>query len=194
MTILRFPPELIENVLAHVSHRNDLLSLATTCHQLNSLIMPRHLEYRKIQLDNEHYRPHVWKHLARRKALTRNIRVVEITDREQGSTERYPSTLTDGILDGPQEVRKWGIMSPEELKGLAHTMNEALSAMENITHFTFRPLWNDELVEQNLEWIFFQTVLLKPSLHSLIFNGEYNCRGVPKDMVRPSFTGHDKSG
>lgn len=179
--ILQFPLELIEAVIEHTDRQNDLLNLASTCHLLKSLIIPHHLEYREIRLDSYYYRPHVWKHLVRRKDLTKNIRVVDISS--QHSVERYPLTLADAILDGTQEERGMGTMSGEELRALAYAMNEAFSIMENLTHFTFGFNYRDQMVLQNLEWIFLQTILLKPTIRELIYNGMYSCIHVPENTV-----------
>lgn len=78
-------------------------------------------------------------------------------------------------------------MSTEELKALALTMNEVLSNMENLTHFTFEFVLDDGMVQNRLEWIFLQTVLLKHTIRKLSYGGHYNGNDVPEKTVYPCY-------
>ncbi|KIJ49106.1 hypothetical protein M422DRAFT_99480, partial [Sphaerobolus stellatus SS14] len=53
--------ELFEQIVDEVGKSNDLLSLALTCRAFYQVIIPWHLEYRRITCDVE--RTSVWKSL-----------------------------------------------------------------------------------------------------------------------------------
>ncbi|TFK47464.1 hypothetical protein OE88DRAFT_809547 [Heliocybe sulcata] len=49
MHLLDLPPELLDNIAAHLDCRKDILSLALCCHCLHSLVSHTHLQYRDIR-------------------------------------------------------------------------------------------------------------------------------------------------
>ncbi|TFK61857.1 hypothetical protein BDN72DRAFT_849330 [Pluteus cervinus] len=84
--------ELLDTIFSYLDGHSDLVNLACTSHFFKSLICPRHIEYRTIRTTES--LPHVWKHLANRLDLARNIREVRFRART-GDRARYPTSLVD---------------------------------------------------------------------------------------------------
>lgn len=61
MTTVAIPADVLLHIIEFVDHPKDLLSLALTARALHAIIIPRHIDYRRIScaVSSEH----VWKHL-----------------------------------------------------------------------------------------------------------------------------------
>ncbi|KAK7033908.1 hypothetical protein VNI00_012532 [Paramarasmius palmivorus] len=90
--LLTLPLEIIDQILAELDLRSDLISLALASRTCAHLVIPRHIEYRVIRT---RYRfAEVWAHLARRSDLARNVRRVNICLKENHlAPDCCPSTL-----------------------------------------------------------------------------------------------------
>lgn len=96
--ILQLPQEILEEVLASLDQRTDLLSLALSCQALAAQIIPHHTDYRVIRVRT--LNPTIFAHLARREDLARNVHEVHIAERHNYTTvDRLPKTLVDADLD-----------------------------------------------------------------------------------------------
>ncbi|KAF5318502.1 hypothetical protein D9619_011032 [Psilocybe cf. subviscida] len=76
------PTEILDAVLSHLDDRRDLRSAGLTCRRVAGVVFPRHYEYRVIRCKVSDIA--VWHHLARNRALARNVRRVEIIDERGG--------------------------------------------------------------------------------------------------------------
>lgn len=95
MDILSF--DATEHLLDSIDTTRDLLSLALTSRFWAELIIPRHIEYRKLHLDASDLHLPLWAHLAERKDLAKNIREVRMTNIGR-SWERLPTTLVPPVV------------------------------------------------------------------------------------------------
>lgn len=91
------PFEVLDLILSSIDDRKDLISVATTARALSSLIIPYHTEYRTVRISTGS--PNVWRHLARRADLARNIRVLHMVEQSQclPLVDRTPHTLVPGF-------------------------------------------------------------------------------------------------
>ncbi|KAI0064261.1 hypothetical protein BV25DRAFT_299267 [Artomyces pyxidatus] len=93
-TLETIPYDVLEHILHHIDSREDLLSFALLNTYFRDITIPRHLEYRRIQISLSN-QP-VWMHLAERPDLASNVRTLIVeTPRVWFSTLpwRVPRTL-----------------------------------------------------------------------------------------------------
>lgn len=132
MSMLVLPTELVDAVASYVDAREDLLSFALTCRAFKCIAVPRHIDYRLVRC---HHRRHtVWRHLAARPDLARNVRVVEVVgelDPTRYGPERVPSFLCEAKIKAAKRERR-----PSNAEGLA-LVGEALGKMVNLQKFTW---------------------------------------------------------
>jgi hypothetical protein len=121
------PFDLTDVLLSSIRSRRDLRSLALTCRYWADLIIPRHIQYRKLHFgSNMELHLPVWAHLAERKDLSRNIREVRITNVEQ-RWEELPTTLVPP-LEGEGHLGEAAEAS----------FVQALQNFENLEDFTWK--------------------------------------------------------
>ncbi|KAF9462813.1 hypothetical protein BDZ94DRAFT_1309339 [Collybia nuda] len=99
MDLLSF--DVAEIILSSIASPGDLLALALTSHYWAGLILPHHIQYRKLFIGSEDHLP-LWTHLAIRKDLAKNVREVHMSNvRRRG--ERCPTTLVPVLDVQPEE-------------------------------------------------------------------------------------------
>lgn len=128
------PLEVADAILDHVDAHRDLISLACSSKTCFSLVVPRHTEYRTIRLSSKH--PKVWKHLAHRADLARNVRVLLMDESPQRlstscNLERYPTTLIPEDVD--QSVSREAVAISEGSR--AEHMVQAVRNMDSLQKF-----------------------------------------------------------
>ncbi|KAJ7659605.1 hypothetical protein DFH06DRAFT_1472466 [Mycena polygramma] len=131
MSLCSQPTELLDAIASCVSVPCDLLSLALTSKLLHGIVVPQHLEFRKVCCDAR--RTELWKAIADYPGLSSRIRSLELLAepiRHSRSTAqlRIPQFLVDGHGD-EQPCAKWGSDSPRVLAA-------AISSMTALTRFS----------------------------------------------------------
>ncbi|KIJ28214.1 hypothetical protein M422DRAFT_99000, partial [Sphaerobolus stellatus SS14] len=66
------PPEILDNIAAHINLPQDLLSLAVTARAFHAIVVPNHLQFRDIRCDPR--RVNLWRSLAQKPAYAARIR------------------------------------------------------------------------------------------------------------------------
>ncbi|KAH8826994.1 hypothetical protein DL96DRAFT_1605114 [Flagelloscypha sp. PMI_526] len=169
--LCKLPKELQDEIVSALELHRDLVSLALSCQALYNLVVPRHSEYRILRV--RHAVPAVWAHLARRKDLARNIRLVSICKRsDYTSTDHWPSKLIDKEKDEKPEFFEEG----ERVKNIC----QALENMVNLTHFD----WSGDLpVKPAQEDAILEVLAKKEKLKYLSLIGEWgrHARGTCQD-------------
>lgn len=118
------PPEIAEQILSDVDSCSDLLSVALVCRYLMSLVIPRQIEYRVLQIDIN--KPRIWAHLAERPDLACNIRKLVLRMPLITSMSRHPVTLLE---EGHFE------MKAEDELTLIPVVCKAIQNMQRLEHF-----------------------------------------------------------
>ncbi|TFK62590.1 hypothetical protein BDN72DRAFT_964444 [Pluteus cervinus] len=102
---LHLPAEVIDNILAEVDLHSDLIQLACCSRLFNHLVIPRHTEYRVIQLGVDEKYQHLFAHLSRRPdlaSLVREIHLVPVAFEEDAARLHLPKSY---IKDGKEATR-----------------------------------------------------------------------------------------
>ncbi|KDR78203.1 hypothetical protein GALMADRAFT_224572 [Galerina marginata CBS 339.88] len=109
------PFDIKDHILSLVEEPRDLLSFGLASKEWASMIIPVHTEYRELRVYSS--RPDVWKHLAARADLAKNIRTIRLMTAKDLSREIYPWTMA-------------GTQSSESSTGI-HPLPEMLQAIKN---------------------------------------------------------------
>lgn len=83
----RLPIDVFLHIIEFIDDAGDLLSLALTNHALHTLVVPRHINYRRISCPMSS--DHVWKHLLDTPRACSRIRYLDI---RVGSRTVFPKT------------------------------------------------------------------------------------------------------
>ncbi|KAG6834085.1 hypothetical protein H0H93_012057, partial [Arthromyces matolae] len=127
-TITRQPTEVLDAIIFHIPSRNDLVSLALSCHRMHDVVCPRHLEYRVIRCKVSAIR--VWNHLIINRSLARNVRRLEIMDERSTEQEMVPSGILNSDTDLESTDDELGLHDKQEKYLVA-----ALSKMTDLGSF-----------------------------------------------------------
>ncbi|KAJ3822817.1 hypothetical protein F5880DRAFT_1571619 [Lentinula raphanica] len=173
MHLSKLPLEILDSILSEIDDHDDLIALALASKDLHRIVIPRHSEYRVLRI--RHRFPALWAHLALRADLSRNLREIQITQRDnQALVERYPTTPVSsyqanalGMVDSPdphQEER-------ERVKNLLVVMEhtQRLKAF----HWDFRHSVGTLFPEQELQLL--ASLSRISELRTLVIAGELRC-------------------
>lgn len=122
------PTEIIEEILSWVDHRQDLLSLALTTRLLRDLIIPHHIQFRRVRC-HPHYNS-IWSAIISRPTWAANIRTLEIVDAHKDPIQIIPPCLMREIdSDDP-----YGDVLDQKSAVL---LARAVTTMANLAHFSW---------------------------------------------------------
>ncbi|KIJ48091.1 hypothetical protein M422DRAFT_103629, partial [Sphaerobolus stellatus SS14] len=79
------PVELCDVIIFLITSTKDLLNLALTCRQLCQLILPDHIDYRRVVCSTSD--EFVWEHLLNRPDLAKRVYSVKILDDAESEDE-----------------------------------------------------------------------------------------------------------
>ncbi|KAI0945116.1 hypothetical protein AcV7_001744 [Taiwanofungus camphoratus] len=130
LTITRQPTEILDAIVFHIDTKRDLLSLALSCRRLHAIVFPRHYDYRAIRCKVSSLS--VWNHLIVNRALSRNVRQLEILDERASESECIPSGImtTDTDLESTDDELDMHVKQERFLVS-------ALSRMSALDSFTW---------------------------------------------------------
>ena len=94
--------ELLDIICSNIDTHKDLVSLAASSRLCSSLVIPRHTEYRVLQISTRY--AELWEHLATRADLASNIRVLHLIEDFDSfpAPVRHPTTFVD-VVAFPEE-------------------------------------------------------------------------------------------
>jgi hypothetical protein len=162
VSLTDLPFDIIDLVLSRIPSHRDLVSFAAVCKECKELVVPRHTEYRSIQLEIGSH-AEVWAHLAQRPDLARNIQEVTIS---QGVPEHYPTTLVESTTSSSHPA------------AVTSDICQALRNMDSLQQFTWFRVWDANGPYSDIpdyQHGIFQALKNSPSLLQLMLMGP----GIP---------------
>lgn len=121
------PFDLKDDILGFIDEPRHLLSMALTSKEWSNMIIPNHLDYRTLRIPWPGHR-YIWAHLALRGYLTKNIRMLRFTERQDVSLKIIPRALREN--DAADEPTVFG---PDTVM----LMTEALCNFKTLKSFTW---------------------------------------------------------
>ncbi|KIM35416.1 hypothetical protein M413DRAFT_349826 [Hebeloma cylindrosporum] len=121
------PFDIKDDIISSVDASSDLLRLALASKEWTSMVIPNHIEYRELKVRVDCH-VGIWKHLAARANLAKNIRSVHLLTQRTNIREQFPSTLG--------EETKADLESPPA-EGPTPEMLTALSNFKSLQRFTW---------------------------------------------------------
>ncbi|EAU87958.2 hypothetical protein CC1G_01605 [Coprinopsis cinerea okayama7 len=123
MPLDALPYDVKELILSALGSPKDLLRLALTSKSWKSLVIPHHIEYRLLRLDD--HRPEVWKHLAEKRLLASRIRTVVLGPDYrllpgvgQSQSSLYPRTLLSTPTSEAAQIKDVQVVREDVLQAL----------------------------------------------------------------------------
>ncbi|KAJ3718710.1 hypothetical protein C8R42DRAFT_609937 [Lentinula raphanica] len=173
MHLSKLPLEILDSILSEIDDHDDLIALALSSKDLHRIVIPRHSEYRVLRI--RHRFPALWAHLALRADLSRNLREIQITQRDnQALIERYPTTPVSsyqanahGMVDSPDPHQEERERVRNLLVVMEHT--QRLKAF----HWDFRHSIGTLFPEQELQLL--ASLSRISELRTLVLAGELRC-------------------
>lgn len=137
------PFDVKEYFISSIDSPRDLLSFALTRKEWKSIIVPYHLEYRKLKIRPG--RTAIWRHLADRRDLAKNIRSIYLISPREPTGEIYPTTLLDNI-DEERHLANDIVNDPQYIPEMLRALRN-VSCLQELT-------WTDFLGHSMLNDLF----------------------------------------
>ncbi|KAF8900468.1 hypothetical protein CPB84DRAFT_1778999 [Gymnopilus junonius] len=102
-TLQNLPFDMKDQILSLLDSPRDLFSFSLSSKEWASLIVPAHIEYREIRIRAN--RLAVWKHLAKRTDLAKNIRSLWLMSSKNETKEVFPRTLVPAFAAEAVTIR-----------------------------------------------------------------------------------------
>ncbi|KAJ3782931.1 hypothetical protein GGU10DRAFT_362382 [Lentinula aff. detonsa] len=175
MYFSKLPLEILDTILSDLDEYSDLIAFALAAKGLYRIVVPRHSEYRVLRI--RHRFPGLWAHLARRADLSRNLREIHISQKnDQATLERHPTTLVSSYLpDGMTDPWK-------EEEGRVQNFLVVLGYMERLKTFQwdFRHDAGSLYMNAEQELQLFGTLSKISLIETLVLAGELRCLALAK--------------
>ena len=128
LTLDKLPFDIKDDIISFVDATSDLLHLALASKEWASMVIPNHIKYRGLKVHVDH--AEMWRHLATRADLAKNIRSVRIMRQITSSRKRLPSTLeAKANLEYPSPQMLTALSNFKSLQGFTWIGNSRSSML-----------------------------------------------------------------
>lgn len=175
-TLQTLPFDIKDHILSLLGSPQDLLSFSLSSKEWASLIIPAHIEYRELRIRAN--RLAVWKHLAARADLAKNIHSLRLISSKDESKEVFPRTLVpasaaETVTTRPLEVDGVVVGQLQNRRPLPE-MVKAIRNFRSLKSFTWvASNGHGEVVEEIFEALGRCRALTALRLGNIIVNHDY---------------------